>query len=106
MIDARSIVPFDYSLVIESVKKTRNILLSSDACERGSFLHTMASRITQLAFDELDSPPTVVGARNWITPPDELERTYSFFPFPSEPLRLHPPIHSSFARLFREEGDG
>ncbi len=84
VIDARSIVPFDYSLVIESVKKTRNILLASDACERGSFLHTMASRITQLAFDELDSPPTVVGARNWITPPDELEE--DFFPFPADML--------------------
>jgi 2-oxoisovalerate dehydrogenase E1 component len=84
VIDARSIVPFDYSLVIESVKKTRNILLASDACERGSFLHTMASRITQLAFDELDSPPTVVGARNWITPPDELEE--DFFPFPADLL--------------------
>lgn len=82
VIDARSIVPFDYSLVLGSVKKTRKILLVSDACERGSFLHTMASRITQLAFDELDAPPTVLGARNWITPPDELEE--SFFPFPAD----------------------
>jgi len=51
-----------------------------DACERGSYLHTMASKITQLAFDELDAPPVVVGARNWITPPDEVEE--AFFPFP------------------------
>lgn len=84
VIDARSIVPFDYSMVIESVKKTRKILLASDACERGSFLHTMASQITQLAFDELDAPPAVVGARNWITPPDELEE--DFFPFPNDLL--------------------
>jgi 2-oxoisovalerate dehydrogenase E1 component len=40
----------------------------------------MASRITQLAFDELDAPPAVVGAKNWITPPDEIED--AFFPFP------------------------
>ena len=40
----------------------------------------MASKITQLAFDELDAPPVVVGARNWITPPDEVEE--AFFPFP------------------------
>lgn len=84
VIDARSIVPFDYSHVIESVKKTRKILLASDACERGSYLHTMASQITQLAFDELDAPPAVVGARNWITPPDELEE--DFFPFPDDLL--------------------
>jgi 2-oxoisovalerate dehydrogenase E1 component len=84
VIDARSIVPFDYTMVLESVKKTRKILLTSDACERGSYLHTMASKITQFAFDELDAPPTVVGAKNWITPPDEIED--SFFPFPSDML--------------------
>ena len=38
----------------------------------------MASNITQLAFDELDGPAVVVGARNWITPPAELEDL--FFP--------------------------
>ena len=84
VIDARSIVPFDYGKVIELVKKTGKILLASDACERGSFLHTMATKITQLAFDHLDAPPIVVGARNWITPPDEVED--SFFPFPTDIL--------------------
>lgn len=84
IIDARSLVPFDYSLVLESVRKTGRIVLCSDACERGSFLHTMASRIGQMAFDDLDAAPTVVGARNWITPPDELEE--AFFPFPADIL--------------------
>ncbi len=82
VIDARSIVPFNYARVIESVKKTRRILLTSDACERGSVLQTMAAKITQFAFDELDAPPVVVGARNWITPADEVED--AFFPFPSD----------------------
>jgi len=84
VIDARSIVPFDYTKVIESVKKTGRIVLASDACERGSILQTMAAKITQFAFDHLDAPPIVVGARNWITPPDEVED--SFFPFPSDIL--------------------
>ena len=84
VIDARTLVPFDYSLVVNSVQKTRKILLTSDACERGSMLHTMASRITQLAFDELDAPPVVVGARNWITPSDEVED--AFFPQPLDIL--------------------
>ena len=82
IIDARSIVPFNYDKVLESVKKTRKILLASDACERGSFLHTMASTINTLAFDELDAPPVVLGARNWITPPDEVEE--AFFPYPAD----------------------
>jgi 2-oxoisovalerate dehydrogenase E1 component len=84
IIDARSLVPFNYETILESVKKTRKILLASDACERGSFLHTMASTISLLAFDELDAPPAVVGARNWITPPDEIED--SFFPYPADIL--------------------
>jgi 2-oxoisovalerate dehydrogenase E1 component len=80
VIDARSIVPFNYEKVITSVRKTRKILLASDACERGSVLQTMAAKIAQFCFDDLDAPPVVVGARNWITPPDEVED--AFFPFP------------------------
>lgn len=82
VIDSRSIVPFNYEKVVVSVKKTGKILLCSDACERGSILHTMASRIGQFAFNYLDAPPVVLGARNWVTPPDEVED--SFFPFPAD----------------------
>jgi 2-oxoisovalerate dehydrogenase E1 component len=78
VIDARFINPLNYEKIIASVKKTGKILLVSDACERGSFLHTMASNISQLAFDYLDGPVAVVGARNWITPPAEMEDI--FFP--------------------------
>lgn len=78
VIDARFINPLNYGPIVESVKKTGRVLLTSDACERGSFLHTMASNISQLAFDYLDAPAVVVGARNWITPPAEMEE--SFFP--------------------------
>ncbi len=81
VIDARSIVPFDYTKVIESVKKTGRILITGDACERNSVMRQMASTITELAFDYLDAPPVVVGARNWITPAHEMEEV--FFPQPS-----------------------
>lgn len=80
IIDARTLVPFNYDLVIESVKKTGRIVLASDACERGSYLKDMAQTISELAFDYLDAPPVVVGARNWITPAFELEKF--FFPQP------------------------
>ncbi len=56
--------------------------VSGSPGERGSFLHTMASTINTLAFDELDAPPVVLGARNWITPPDEVEE--AFFPYPAD----------------------
>jgi len=78
IIDARSLVPFNYDPVIESIKKTGRILLASDACERGSILKDMSANVTELAFDYLDAPPVVVGSRNWITPPYEMEEY--FFP--------------------------
>jgi 2-oxoisovalerate dehydrogenase E1 component len=78
IIDARFINPLNYDRIIASVKKTGKLVLASDACERGSFLHTMASHISQIAFHYLDGPVVVVGARNWITPPAELED--AFFP--------------------------
>ena len=31
-------------------------------------MHDIASNLSQLAFDDLDAPPVVVGSRNWITP--------------------------------------
>ena len=80
MIDARTIVPFNYEKVIESVKKTGRIVLVTDACERGCHLKDMAQTISELAFDYLDAPPVVVGARNWITPAHEYED--DFFPQP------------------------
>ena len=58
--------------------ETGKIILTSDACERGSHLKDMAQTISELAFDDLDAPPVVVGARNWITPSHELEE--HFFP--------------------------
>ncbi len=78
VIDARSLVPFNYEKVIESVKKTGRIIITGDACERGSHLNDFARNITELAFDYLDAPPVVVGAKNWITPAHELEDY--FFP--------------------------
>ena len=80
IIDARSLVPFNYDPVLQSLKKTGRILLASDACSRGSFAKEMAQTISELAFDDLDAPPVVVGSRNWITPAFEMEKY--FFPQP------------------------
>jgi 2-oxoisovalerate dehydrogenase E1 component len=76
LIDGQALVPFDYEILYNSVKKTGKLILGSDACERGSYLHTIAGEITQIAFDHLDAPVCVVGAENWIVPPAELEDDY------------------------------
>lgn len=76
VIDARSLVPFNYDPVLRSVKKTGRILLVSEACERGSFLMTLATNINRFAFGHLKAPPRVLGAPNWIVPGAEMEKTY------------------------------
>ena len=77
IINLHSLVPLDYTKIIESVKKTGRVVLVSDACARGSFMNDVAKNITEYCFDYLDAPP-VVGARNWITPPFEFDEF--FFP--------------------------
>jgi len=99
VIDARTLVPFNYEKVIASVKKTGRIIVAGDATARGSFLNDLAANIGQLAFDWLDAPVCVLGSRNWITPAHELEE--AFFPQPGwfldmiheriQPLRDHIP---------------
>jgi len=78
IIDARSMVPFNYDKVIASVKKTGKIIVAGDACDRGSYLSELARTISDLCFDDLDAPAVVLGSRNWITPAYELEEF--FFP--------------------------
>ena len=78
VINLHSLVPLDYTKIVESVRKTGRVVLVSDACSRGSFMNDVAENITELCFDDLDAPPVVVGARNWITPPFEFDEY--FFP--------------------------
>ncbi len=78
VINLHSLSPLDYTKIFESVRKTGKVLLVSDACARGSFLNDVARNITEQCFDDLDAPPVVVGAKNWITPPFEFDEF--FFP--------------------------
>ncbi|MCU1636770.1 MAG: Pyruvate/2-oxoglutarate dehydrogenase [Cryobacterium sp.] len=80
VIDARSLVPFEYELLLESVRKTGRLVCVSDANLRGSWLNTVAATVSTEAFDELDAPVVVLGARNWIAPPAELEWDYFVTP--------------------------
>ncbi|MDD3107918.1 MAG: thiamine pyrophosphate-dependent enzyme [Alistipes sp.] len=94
VIDARSLVPFNYEKVLASVKKTGRIVIAGDATSRGSFLNDLARNINELAFDDLDAPAVVLGSRDWITPAYELE--YAFFPQPSSFIDI---IHEKIVPL-------
>lgn len=115
VIDARSIVPFNYDKVVESVKKTGRIILASDACSRGSILNDFARNISELCFNYLDAPAVVCGAQNWITPPFEFDA--EFFPQPNWivdyindkilPLKGHvSTINTSDAEIMRKAKKG
>jgi 2-oxoisovalerate dehydrogenase E1 component len=68
VIDLRFIAPLTYDRLTSSVHKTGRLLVVSEAVERGSFMHTVASTISQTCFDDLDAPVIVLGARNHVAP--------------------------------------
>ena len=94
VINLHSLSPLDYTKILESVRKTGKVILVSDACARGSYLNDVARTITEQCFDDLDAPPVVVGAKNWITPPFEFDEF--FFPQASWILDA---IHEKLAPL-------
>ena len=78
VIDARSLVPFDYQPVLDSLKKTGHLVVVTEANERGSFAMTLAANISRHGFSDLKAPVRVIGAPNWIVPGADMEDT--FFP--------------------------
>lgn len=98
VIDARSLVPFNYDPVIASVKKTGHLLVVTEASERGSFAMTLAANVTRFAFGSLRSAPRVLGSPNWIVPGAEMETTY--FPQADDIIEIvtgtfHPDRHGN-----------
>jgi len=78
VIDARTLVPFDYTTITASARRTGRLLVVTDACSQGSFAKAVTSDLGQELFGELTAPPTALGAPNWIVPPAEL--VDAFFP--------------------------
>ena len=74
IIDMRSAVPFDYDILVESIKKTGKMIFVNEGFERNNYMKNVAHNLVELAYDEFDSPPVVLGARNWIMPGAEYEK--------------------------------
>jgi 2-oxoisovalerate dehydrogenase E1 component len=94
VIDARTVTPLDLQPVVESVRRTKRLLLASDATQRGSVLNTFATEIQRAAFDDLDAPVVVIGSYDCVTPPADLEDDF----FPSA-RRILDELHCSVVRL-------
>ena len=68
VIDPRTLVPFDWETVFESVRKTGRCIAISQCVDIGSFTGEIVSRVTAECFDYLDAPVLKIGAENGIAP--------------------------------------
>ncbi len=62
------IVPMNLEPIIESVNKTKKVLLINNGYERMNIMKEISQTITELLFDKLEKPPYILGAKNWVTP--------------------------------------
>ncbi len=64
VIDPRTLDPLDIETILESVRKTGNILIVHEAVAKGGFGSEIIRRVVERGFDLLDSEPVVLGARD------------------------------------------
>lgn len=64
VIDMRSAVPFDYNIIIESVKKTGKAVYVNNGFERANFMKHVSQVVMEQTFESFTATPVVLGARN------------------------------------------
>lgn len=62
VIDPRTLVPLDIDTIIESVKKTQRLIVTSEECETAGVCAEIAFQVMNEAFDYLDAPIERVAA--------------------------------------------
>jgi pyruvate/2-oxoglutarate/acetoin dehydrogenase E1 component len=61
VIDPRTIVPFDYDTVGESVDRTSRLVIAQECSNDGSWGATVVARLMADRFESFDAPPLLVG---------------------------------------------
>ncbi len=64
VIDPRTIAPFDYDTIIESVKKTGRLVIAHEAHKIGGWGAQLSAEVTERAFKYLDAPIARLGAKH------------------------------------------
>jgi pyruvate/2-oxoglutarate/acetoin dehydrogenase E1 component len=64
VIDPRTVYPFDYDTVVESLAKTHRLVVTHESTRRSGIGAEIVSQVTERAFDELDEHPVIVAGRN------------------------------------------
>ena len=62
IVDLRTILPFDSKTCIESVMRTKKMIVLQESQYTGGLGHTVSSRILEETFWDMESPPIVIGA--------------------------------------------
>jgi pyruvate/2-oxoglutarate/acetoin dehydrogenase E1 component len=57
VIDLRTLVPLDRDTILDSVRRTRRLLVVHEAIRRGGYGGEIAAMVAEEAFDDLDAPP-------------------------------------------------
>lgn len=71
VIDLRTLYPLDVDLVLESVQKTRRLLVVQEAPLVGGWGGEVVAAVSAQAFDSLDAAPTRLGAKRFPAPSAE-----------------------------------
>ena len=67
VIDLRSLAPYDWTALAESVTKTARVLIAHEDCLSFGFGAEIAARIADELFANLDAPVRRVGAKDtWV----------------------------------------
>jgi pyruvate dehydrogenase E1 component beta subunit len=64
VVDPRTIVPLDKKAILDSVKKTKRVLVVDEDYERCGFAGHVAAMVAAEAFDYLDAPPRTLATPN------------------------------------------
>lgn len=62
VLDLRSLVPLDWARIVRAVKRTGKVMLVGEDSRTGSILESIAARIGEQLFMELDGPVQVMGS--------------------------------------------
>ena len=65
MIDLRTLIPWDRTAVLKSLKKTGRLIVLHEAQRTGGFGGEIASEIIEEGFEHFDAPPIRVAAADW-----------------------------------------